>query len=46
MLQVPYKEEYEPYVVVRRDDCPVYYEKFVGRNRNKLAHIEEMHQQG
>ncbi len=44
---VGYSEDYEPYVVVRKDkDLPPFWEHFSGFGRNKLQWIEELYLSG
>ncbi len=44
--QVSYRENFEPYIILRRDQTPFYNEKFVGHMLNKISHAYEVFMKG
>ena len=44
--QVEYKEMFEPYILANRSTIPRYNERFVGRVRDKISHLYEVHKAG
>ncbi|ELU06002.1 hypothetical protein CAPTEDRAFT_208613 [Capitella teleta] len=46
IYRITWAPEYEPFIIMFKDDVPAYYPKFVGRNRDKLAHLLEVHYKG
>jgi hypothetical protein len=40
--EVQYEYTYEPYVLIRRDICPLYDERFIGYGNDKSAHAYEL----
>ncbi len=46
LFQVKYKYLFEPYVIARKKDLPLYNEQFLGRFFDKLSHIQELDAHG
>ena len=45
-LQIQFYDGYEPYLILRKKECPVYDQKFLGRMGNKNSQTLEVYAKG